>query len=172
MSVVSIIFIWITKSQLQPSWNDILAAQNDEEGMIRAREFFLGLVDKKCAGGIPVSNVFMGKFASSEIMKINCSQMIFISTGRFSQGGCVSLFTGLTGRHSLGAVFALSAYLPMIERVEEMVSEQGIDRKISKELPTFMGNGNGDPQVKWNWGFRSQEAVTKMGFKVDFRTYR
>ncbi|KAI1077248.1 Phospholipase/carboxylesterase/thioesterase [Whalleya microplaca] len=133
-----------------PSWNDITAKNNDEPGMEEARNFFSILIDQEIANGIPASNIFLGGF---------------------SQGGCIALFAGITGCHSLGGVFALSAYLPMIERVKEITLER-VDGNTSRSVPFFLANGNGDPQVKWNWGLRTYEAMKQMGLKVEFRTYR
>lgn len=36
----------------------------------------------------------------------------------------------------------------------------------------FMGHGNADPKVKWQWGQRSAQAIQEMGWEVEFRTYR
>ena len=41
----------------------------------------------------------------------------------------------------------------------------------NKDTPIFMGHGGADPLVKHAWGEQTAAILTKMGFKVDFRTY-
>jgi len=60
----------------------------------------------------------------------------------------------------------------MIEQVQKTVREKA-SSGWRKDLPLLMCHGNGDAQVKWNWGDRSQGAIKELGFThVDFRTYR
>lgn len=61
----------------------------------------------------------------------------------------------------------------MIERFREIIREEDRSKTHVRDLPIFMGHGNGDPRVKWNWGDRTQEALKEMNFgKVEFNTYR
>ncbi|MCJ1476101.1 hypothetical protein MMC13_004766 [Lambiella insularis] len=136
-----------------PTWNDIVWNVNDEPGMIRAAEWLDGAIDEEIGGGIPAQSIFVGGF---------------------SQGGSLALLAGLSGRHGhhLGGILALSAYLPMIQRVRELDPEARLNNSC-KDLPFLICHGNGDPQVKWNWGDRSQKAIKELGCtSVDFKTYR
>lgn len=45
-----------------------------------------------------------------------------IVLGGFSQGGMLSLFTGITTEKSLGGVICLSGRLPLVTRVQEVRS--------------------------------------------------
>ncbi|MCJ1400072.1 hypothetical protein MMC11_003275 [Xylographa trunciseda] len=136
-----------------PTWNDIVWNENDEAGMLEAVTWLDGLVSREIGRGIPAQRILVGGF---------------------SQGGSLALLAGLVGQHShhLGGIFALSAYLPMIERVRELVKERARSSSCTG-LPFLMCHGNGDPRVKWNWGDRSQKALNEMGYTgVDFKTYR
>ena len=35
-----------------------------------------------------------------------------------------------------------------------------------------MGHGDSDPLVQYQWGVQTEKALTEMGWKVDFRTYK
>lgn len=42
----------------------------------------------------------------------------------------------------------------------------------NKDTPIFMGHGDADPLVKYEWGTKTAKALEDMGFEVDFRTYK
>lgn len=41
----------------------------------------------------------------------------------------------------------------------------------NKETTIFMGHGDKDPVVRYEWGTRTAEVLKEWGWKVDFRTY-
>ena len=83
----------------------------------------------------------------------------------------MSLFTGATTPHKLAGVFGLSSYLLLGDKVKEL-AEGG--KGINKETPIFMGHGDADPHIKYEWGMKTAEALkTELGHtRVDFRTYK
>lgn len=42
----------------------------------------------------------------------------------------------------------------------------------NKDTPIFMGHGDADPLVKYEWGVRTAEALKQWGYKVDLKTYQ
>lgn len=44
--------------------------------------------------------------------------------------------------------------------------------KPNKDTPIFMGHGNRDPIVKFEWGQMTAKVLGEFGYKVDFRTYK
>jgi predicted esterase len=94
-----------------------------------------------------------------------------IVIGGFSQGGAMSLFTGATTPHKLAGMFGLSSYLLLGDKIKELAEEA---KGINKETPIFMGHGDADLLVKYEWGVKTAEALrTELGHtKVDFRTYK
>lgn len=88
--------------------------------------------------------------------------------GGFSQGGALSLFTGVTLKDKIAGVIGLSSYLLLGEKAKEMIPEDG----PNKNTPFFMGHGDSDPLVKYEWGQSTAKALKEWGFKVDFRTYK
>jgi predicted esterase len=90
--------------------------------------------------------------------------------GGFSQGGAMSLFTGVTCPQKLAGVFGLSCYLLMGNKVKEMAKEEAKD--VNKDTPFFMGHGDADEVVKYAWGQQTAEFLKKeLGHQVEFKTY-
>ena len=42
----------------------------------------------------------------------------------------------------------------------------------NKETPIFMGHGDKDPLVKYDWGQKTATALESFGYKVEFKTYK
>lgn len=82
----------------------------------------------------------------------------------------MSLFTGATTPHKLAGVFGLSSYLLLGNKINELAEEA---KGINRDTPFFMGHGNADQLVKYEWGVKTAEALkTELGHKeVDFHTY-
>lgn len=93
-----------------------------------------------------------------------------IVLGGFSQGGAMSLFTGLTTPHKLAGIFGLSCYLVLGNKIKSLAEEKGNANKDSK---WFMGHGDADPLVKYDWGVKTAEVLRKdLGVAdLEFKTY-
>ena len=83
----------------------------------------------------------------------------------------MSLFTGVTTPHKMAGVFGLSSYLLMGNKIKELAEEA---KSINKDTPFFMGHGDADPLVRYEWGVKTAEALRmELGHtKVDFQTYK
>jgi predicted esterase len=94
-----------------------------------------------------------------------------IVLGGFSQGGAMSLFTGLTTPHKLGGVFGLSCYLLMGAKIKDIAAKEA--KEVNKDTPIFMGHGDADQVVKYQWGQQTAKFLKEeMGQQVEFKTYR
>lgn len=82
----------------------------------------------------------------------------------------MSIFTGLTTPHKLAGVFGLSSYLLLGHKVKELAEENG---NVNKEIKWFMGHGDVDPLVKYQWGLSTAETLRReLGVgDLDFQTY-
>ena len=80
----------------------------------------------------------------------------------------MSLFTGVTTEHKLAGFFGLSSYLLMGSKIKSMIPADN----PNKDTPVFMGHGDSDLMVKYDWGRRTAKALEDMGWKIDFKTYR
>lgn len=93
-----------------------------------------------------------------------------IVLGGFSQGGAMSLFTGSTTTHKLAGIFGLSSYLVLGEKVKALAEEHG---NVNRETKWFMGHGDADPLVRYEWGVKTAEMLkTELGVRdLEFKTY-
>ncbi|KAL2056283.1 hypothetical protein ABVK25_003306 [Lepraria finkii] len=136
-----------------PGWYDIttfsdLAQAHDQPGILKSRDYFNALVKEEIGKGIPSSRIVIGGF---------------------SQGGAISLFTGITSPEKLAGIFGLSSYLLLHDKIADYVSKE----ESNRDTPIFMGHGDMDPMVKYEWGTDTAKRLKEMGWtNVDFRTYR
>ncbi|MCJ1353306.1 MAG: hypothetical protein MMC33_003291 [Icmadophila ericetorum] len=136
----------IVRDRQTTTFNDLQSA-HDEPGITRSRDYFQSLIKVEVDKGIPSSRIVIGGF---------------------SQGGAMSLFTGLTVPYKLAGFFGLSSYLLMHKKIKDFIPADN----PNKETPIFMGHGDADPLVKYDWGVRTAEALRQWGYKVDLKTYR
>ncbi|RMD42940.1 hypothetical protein DV735_g2216, partial [Chaetothyriales sp. CBS 134920] len=137
-----------------PGWYDIgslsdLKAGEDESGIVRSRDAFTKLIDDEIAAGIPSHRIVLGGF---------------------SQGGAMSLFTGVTTTRKLAGVFGLSCYLVLSSKIKDLAAEA---KDANKDTPFFIAHGDADEVVRYEWGQQSADFLRKeLGHKVEFKTYR
>lgn len=136
-----------------PGWYDIKSLstlqdrEEDEAGIIKSRDYFHSLIDQEIAKGIPANRIVIGGF---------------------SQGGAMSLLSGVTYKNQLGGIFGLSCYLLLQQKIKDMIP----DDSPNQNTPIFMGHGDADQVVAHKWGKMSADELIKHGYKVDFRTYK
>ncbi|KAA8909604.1 hypothetical protein TRICI_004439 [Trichomonascus ciferrii] len=134
-----------------PSWYDILSlerinAQQDEAGVLQSVETLKGLVEEQKQQGIPSERIVIGGF---------------------SQGAAVSLATSVVTEQKLGGVVGLSGYLPISDKLAQLKKD------VNNSTPYFMGHGEVDDVVKFEYGKSSAEAL-KSSFgrqSVEFHQY-
>lgn len=129
------------------SFNDLAGREEDEAGILRSRDYIHSLIDAEVAKGISADRVVVGGF---------------------SQGGALSLISGLTYKKPLGGVFGLSCYLLLQSKIRELIPEDSPNKKT----PIFMGHGDADQVVAHKYGQKSADELTRLGYTVDFRTYQ
>ena len=129
------------------SFTDIASREDDEEGILRSRDYIHSLVDAEVAKGIPANRVVVGGF---------------------SQGGALSLLAGTTYKSQLGGIFGLSCYLLLQKKLKDIIPTDN----PNQNTPIFMGHGDADQVVAHKYGKASADELVKHGYKVDFRTYR
>jgi predicted esterase len=131
---------------LQLDFQDNVRNQ-DEPGILRSRDYFNSLIKQEMDKGIKPSRIVLGGF---------------------SQGGAMSVFTGITGKEKLGGVFGLSCYLLLSDRIKSFTPEEWPNKKT----PFFLAHGEDDEVVKFAYGERSAKMLTEIGLEdVTFNTY-
>ena len=119
----------------------------DEAGITRSQTYFHNLIDAEAAS-------------------IGADRVIL---GGFSQGGAMSLYSGLTYGKKLGGIFGLSCYLLLQNSIKEKIAAAG---GVNDKTPIFMGHGDADQVVQYQWGQKTADKLKEWGHEVDFRTYK
>ncbi|KAG0651691.1 Acyl-thioesterase 1 [Hyphodiscus hymeniophilus] len=127
------------------NFNDIQAGQ-DEPGILKSQTYFHGLIKSEVDSGIPSNRIVIGGF---------------------SQGGAMSIFSGITAPQKLGGIFGLSSYLLLHNKVKEFVGAEN----VNKDTKIFMGHGTEDPLIKPQWGRMTAEILKKEGWSVELKMY-
>ena len=83
----------------------------------------------------------------------------------FSQGGVIALQLGLRSQTSFAGIMALSTYLHDHERIGEEVSFASID------TPILMAHGQMDAMIPMARAITSRDALTTLGYQVEWREY-
>jgi len=143
-----------------PSWFDLrsfdFSSDEDEKGMRETSQKLNQLISHEIDSGIPSNRIVLGGF---------------------SQGGAMSLLTGLTSEVvKLGGIVVLSGWLPLSAKFKDMLSDN------AKTLPIFWGHGIADPLVRLDFATRSvdflksscgiSESDDKTLSGLKFRTYK
>ncbi|KAG6828659.1 hypothetical protein H0H92_007128 [Tricholoma furcatifolium] len=120
-----------------PSWFDIYSfgfnTDEDEKGMLESAGLIKQLITAEVASGVEAGRIVLGGF---------------------SQGGTMSLLTGLTGERKLAGIAVLSGWLPMRNKFKSLVSQH------ATSIPIFWGHGSTDPLVKLQFSTESVKFVT------------
>ncbi len=83
----------------------------------------------------------------------------------FSQGGAMVLHAGLRHTEPLAGVIALSAYLPLADRLEAELAE------ANRETPIFQGHGDRDEVLPLALGSASHQRIASVRPAPEWHTY-
>ncbi|KAL8387214.1 hypothetical protein RB595_010072 [Gaeumannomyces hyphopodioides] len=138
-----------------PGWYDIasldgnpesLRKNEDEAGIKASQAYFHNLIQQEIDSGIPADRIVLGGF---------------------SQGGAISIFSGLTAKVKLAGIVGLSAYLLLASKFNELLP----DPEFNKDTPIFMAHGTQDVVVPTAMGILSHDILKEGGYDVTMRTY-
>jgi phospholipase/carboxylesterase len=130
------------------AWYDIayqdVVVKEDEQGLRQSQKMIEELIAKEESRGVPMSRIVVAGF---------------------SQGGVISLQTGLRQPKRLAGVMSLSAYLPLTSTI-------GKERNAANnDVPIFLGHGIADNIVPLPLGIASRDRLLKLGYDVDWHQY-
>ena len=130
------------------AWYDIayqdLVMKEDESGLRQSQEMIEELIAKEQSRGVPMGRIVIAGF---------------------SQGGVISLQTGLRQPERLAGVMSLSAYLPLTPKIEKERNS------ANNDVPIFLGHGIADNIVPLPLGIASRDQLLKLGYDVDWHQY-
>jgi phospholipase/carboxylesterase len=116
----------------------------DEEGLEASIAQVEQLIANEVARGVPAERIFLAGF---------------------SQGGAITLATGLRRREPLAGLVALSTYLPTGDKAATTLAEG------AQAQPTFMAHGIQDPVVPFAAGEHAATLLRKLGFEIEWHAY-
>jgi phospholipase/carboxylesterase len=130
------------------AWYDIPTVrdlkQQDEAGIRDSESIVLDYLQREIDSGIPPERIVLAGF---------------------SQGGAITLHTGLRYPQRLAGLLALSTYVPL---AEQFVREARPERR---DTPILMCHGEYDPMLPVEMGVWSRDLLTEQGYAVEWRQY-
>ncbi|MCG9965178.1 MAG: alpha/beta hydrolase [Shewanella sp.] len=140
--------VTINGGYIMRAWYDIksmdLHDRADMQGVMASELSVQALIDEQIAAGIPSERIVLAGF---------------------SQGGVMSLFTGLRYPHKLAGIMALSCYLPTADVLPSQLSVANANTAI------LLQHGEQDDVVPLSAGLLAKEALIAGGYQVQWQTY-
>ncbi|MCG9696793.1 alpha/beta hydrolase [Shewanella sp. Isolate11] len=141
--------VTINQGFVMPAWYDIkgmdIENRADMVGVQASEKAIAALIDEQINLGIPANKIILAGF---------------------SQGGVMSLFTGLRYPHALAGIMALSCYLATGNKLPEDLSE------ANKNTPLLQHHGEQDEVVPFAAGLAGYELIKASGYSTLWHSYR
>lgn len=140
--------VTINGGMVMRAWYDILGVdlvrREDEGGVRESQRQVEELIAHEEARGIARSRIVLAGF---------------------SQGGAITLHTGLRQAQPLAGLLALSTYLPLAASFEAERAPQ------SQAVPVLMAHGTQDPIIPLARATASRDALRGLGYSVQWQQY-
>jgi len=141
--------VTINNGFVMPAWYDIknenLHTRADMDGVLQSESSVKALIQEQIDNGIAASHIILAGF---------------------SQGGVMSLFTGLRFEQRLAGIIALSCYLPIKDQLPAKLST------ANKNTPILQHHGELDDVVPMSAGKMANELMTNEDYDTQWKTYR
>ncbi|MFT5636022.1 MAG: phospholipase/carboxylesterase [Cognaticolwellia sp.] len=140
--------VTINQGYVMRSWYDIksmdLHNRADMDGVLASETRVRALIKEQIDLGIPASNIILAGF---------------------SQGGVISMFTGLRYPEKLAGIMALSCYLPNADALPEQLSAANNNTEILQQ------HGDNDDVVLLSAGKMANTLLKAKNYPVKWQTY-
>ena len=143
--------VTINNGMMMRAWYDVLfgdlegsSKRADERGVRESQVQVEALIEREAGRGIATEKIVLAGF---------------------SQGGAVTLQTGLRYPKKLAGLMALSTYLPLAESLPQEAAP------ANRQTPIFMAHGAYDGVIPLVMGAGSMTLLTGMGHPVEWRQY-
>jgi phospholipase/carboxylesterase len=143
--------VTINNGMMMRAWYDVLfgdlegsSKRADERGVRESQAQVEALIEREAGRGIATEKIVLAGF---------------------SQGGAVTLQTGLRYPKKLAGLMALSTYLPLAESLPQEAAP------ANRQTPIFMAHGAYDGVIPLVMGAGSMTFLTGMGHPVEWRQY-
>ena len=131
-----------------PAWYDILGTdlvrREDEPGLRHSQASIEALLANEKARGMPAHRIVVAGF---------------------SQGCAMALMVGLRHSEQLAGIVGMSGYLPLADKTAAERSA------ASQSVPIFLAHGTRDAMVVLPRAIQSRDALTALGYTVDWHDY-
>ncbi|MEI6858881.1 MAG: alpha/beta hydrolase-fold protein [Shewanella sp.] len=140
--------VTVNQGYVMRSWYDIksmdLHHRADMSGVLESEQSVTALIQQQVDLGIPADKIVLAGF---------------------SQGGVISLFTGLRYPQTLAGIMALSCYLPSADKLPALLSE------ANKQTSILQHHGKQDDVVPLFAGKMANELLNQAGYLTEWKTY-
>jgi phospholipase/carboxylesterase len=140
--------VTINGGAIMRAWYDIAgggAGKREDEAGIRASQARIeALIAREKARGIAAASIILAGF---------------------SQGGAVTLQTGLRHPERLAGLLVLSSYLPLAGTLAAEASA------ANRDVPIFMAHGTHDEMIPLDGALRSRDRLLELGYRVEWHEY-
>lgn len=140
--------VTINNGFVMPAWYDIITDdlhnRADMNGVHQSECLVRALIQEQIDNGIEASNIVLAGF---------------------SQGGVMSLYTGLRFEKTLAGIMALSCYLPIKNQLPTQLSA------ANKNALVLQHHGELDDVVPMSAGKMANELMKNKGYKTQWKTY-
>ena len=140
--------VTINGGYVMRAWYDILGTdlvrREDEGGIRDSQQRVEALMTRETARGTPRSRIVLAGF---------------------SQGGAITLQTGLRQDEPLAGLLALSTYLPLASAFDAERTA------ASRGVPIFMAHGRSDPVIPLVRATTSRDQLKAAGYEVEWHEY-
>lgn len=140
--------VTVNGGYVMPAWYDIYGGgvldREDEQGLRRSQQQIIELIEAQKKKGIITKRIILAGF---------------------SQGGAMTLFTGLRYPKALAGLMVLSAYLPLADKTVSEMAE------ANAKTPIFMAHGQQDGVVPIEGARVSRDFLAKRGLTVEWHEY-
>lgn len=130
------------------AWFDVYSLENldqeDEPGILDTQRAVTELIEQEVANGVDSNRIVLAGF---------------------SQGGAISLYTGLRYAKPLAGIIALSTYLPLAKKLSAEANE------ANKQTPILMAHGRYDPVLPIILGRKTYELLEDLGYPIEWHEY-
>jgi phospholipase/carboxylesterase len=129
-------------------WYDLynleMTQQEDAAGLSASQKLIDALIEHEHKQGIPYSKIILGGF---------------------SQGGVMTLYTGLRFPYQLGGLVCFSGYCAMADTLSREL------HAANQDTPILLAHGLFDPPVTLKLGDAAYNALTALELNVNFKKY-
>ncbi|HEY2559234.1 MAG TPA: dienelactone hydrolase family protein [Caldimonas sp.] len=141
--------VTINGGYVMRAWYDILGLdahelREDERGLRESQALVEGLIARERERGIAAARIVLAGF---------------------SQGGAMTLMTGLRHDERLAGLVGLSGYLPLAAKTA------GERHDANRDTPIFLAHGSADPIIPIARARQSRDALVAMGHAVEWHEY-